>query len=75
MGLFLKGRKAMSRKIDEQTREAECQYVRTCVRLREASRPGERRYWRVRQKEEELRLFRLLRERIVRVAAGVDSGN
>lgn len=62
---------------DTQIKEARAQYDRARVRVRvqEALRPGERRYWSNKQKEAERRILSELRARILRIAPDTDGGN
>ncbi len=60
---------------DTQIKEARAQYDRARVRVQEARRPGERRYWSNKQKEAERRILSELRARILRIAPDVTGGN
>lgn len=60
---------------DTQIKEARAQYDRARVRVQEALRPGERRYWSNKQKEAERRILSELRARILRIAPDTDGGN
>ena len=60
---------------DTQIKEARAQYDRARVRVQDALRPGERRYWSNKQKEAERRILSELRARILRIAPDTDGGN
>lgn len=65
----------MTSRDDTQIKEARAQYDRARVRVQEARRPGERRYWSNKQKEAERRILSGLRERISQIAPDTNAGN